>query len=290
MSERESEFTTYELTKDNTLYSKVFGNENEDFQTQIDNLTLEDFVNNFQVKESYLENEEDKFDELKLYCTDKFIERETKKSIQNQITLILETKKFKTALQRKRGRQTTANDGKNAPIHDKCSPDNLKTKIQVQNISCIQCYINYILKQLGYKQQFLKLDYDFKKNVNNSFFEELKTKKSSEIICKNISKKYKKKDPDFNKKLYKQLKDDERLKFLFDVNYLTFFQNVYLEKNINFLNYELDKDINLSSHVKTFKDLIKNESKDYIQMLNSCIEQNFLSTKKVLFYQNNVNM
>ena len=290
MSERESEFTISESTKDNSLYFKVFGNENEDFQTQLEDLTLEDFANNFQVKENYHEHEQEKLEDLKLYYINEFIERETKKSIQNQITSIPETKKFKTNYQKKRGRQTTANNGKNAPIHDKCSPDNVKTKIQGKNISCIQSCMNYVLKQLGYKQQFLKLDYDFKKNVSKSFFEELKTKKLSEIICNNISKKYKLKDKDYNKKLYEQLKDDEKLKILFNVNYLTFFQNIFLEKNINFLNYELNININLSSHIKTFKDLIKNASKDYVQMLNSCIEQNFLSTKKVLFYQMNVNM
>ena len=281
MSEREPEFTISELTQDNTISFKVFGNENEDFQTQLDNLTIEDFVNNFQVKENYPEYEGAELEDLKLYYTNEFIEKETKKSIQSQITLIQGTKIFKTvlsSLQKKRRRETTASNGKNAPIHDKYSPDNIKRKIQVHNISCLICYINYNLEQLGYEQKFLKLDYDFKKNVNNSFCEKLKTKKLSDIICNNISKKYKYKDVDFNKKLYEQLKDDERLKILFDVNYLTFFQNIYLEKNINFLNHELDKNIYLSSHVKTFKDLIKKESNDYdyVQMIKSCIEQNYL--------------
>ena len=107
MSERERELTISELTKDDTLYFKVFGNENEeDFQSQLDNLTLKDFVNIFQVKDNHPEYEGDKLDDLKLYYINEFVERETKKSIQNEIASIPGRKIFKTvlsSLQRKRG-------------------------------------------------------------------------------------------------------------------------------------------------------------------------------------------
>ena len=98
MSEKEREFTITELTQDNTISFKIFGNENEDFQTQLDNLTIEDFVNNFQIKENYPEYEGEELEDLKLYYTNEFIEKETKKSIQSQITLIQGTKIFKTVL------------------------------------------------------------------------------------------------------------------------------------------------------------------------------------------------
>lgn len=257
-------------------------------QCQLDNLSPEDFINILFKKEAHILNEEDKLLDQKIYFTDESQTKVTKinnTQIQSQITSIPKKDKFEvfnSPLQRKRGRQTNENGGKK-PTHDKNSTDNLKRKIQVHYMSFIIDSLNDIIKQLGYEEEFLNLDYNLKKNVTNSFFLKLQDKEISEIICNNISEKYSTKDAEANKKLYEQLKNDERLKKIFEENYLLFFKNVYFNFNnkINFINYGLDKDIILSSEVKRYKDLIKNATNDYAQKLNSCVAQNYLSEKKV---------
>ena len=75
---------------------------------------------------------------------------------------------------KKRGRQT--NLKKERKIHDKFSADNILRKIQVHFISFIVFFLNDILSSFGIRKKFLKLDYEFKKDVNKQNFAELKSK------------------------------------------------------------------------------------------------------------------
>ena len=79
------------------------------------------------------------------------------------------------------------------------------------------------------------------------------------------------------------MKNDKRLKIIFDENYLLFFKNIYFnfDDKINFIKYGLDKDIILSRKVERYKDLIKDAANDYAKNLNSCVAQNYLSQQKV---------
>ena len=79
------------------------------------------------------------------------------------------------------------------------------------------------------------------------------------------------------------MKNDKRLKKIFDENYLLFFKNVYFnfDDKINFIKYGLDKDIFLSREVERYKDLIKDATNDYAKKLNSCVAQNYLPEQKV---------
>ena len=268
MSTKAEEFTLHESTQNLTMY----------FEEYEDQLKKDIFSEVFPFGENVpnYEDEEDKVEEH-IYIN------ETKKITENPIDSTKKAKLFTTSyfsLQKKRGRSGNATDRKNAQIHDKYSEDNVKRKIQVHYLSCIPSLINDILKQLGYKEKFLEISYDFKKNVNNKFFKELKTKKIFDIICNKISKKYTKIDEDFNIKLYENLQYNEDLKNLFDAKYLDVFENIYLERNINFLNFGLDKKIHLSSDVKTFKDLKQNQKKEYVEILDLCVKQNFINSKK----------
>lgn len=274
MSKKAEEFTLSESTQNLTM-------DFEESEDPFKNFTLENFSKVFPSGEHVpnYEDEKDKWEEH-IYIN------ETKKKTENQINSTKKAKLFKNSyfsLQKKRGRSGNTTNRKNAQIHDKYSEDNVKRKIQVHYLSFILSYINDILKQLGYKQEFLKISYDFKKNVNSKFFEGLKTKKISDIISNKISKKYKKIDEDSNIKLYENLRYNEDLKILFDAKYLDIFENIYLERNINFLNFGSDKKIQLSSDVKTFKDLkqkIKNQKKEYVEIINLYIKQNFINQKK----------
>jgi hypothetical protein len=277
MLENLDEFTVYEPSESKPIDSIEYFNENEDSKSQLGNSIITAF------KDLFLPvPKNDPYDEGEIIENENIYFTETKKSTEKEIALIqMKEKKFKTnyfSLKKKRGRVSIAISRKKAPIHDKFSEDNLRRKIQVHFMSFIISFINDILKQLGHQQQFNKLSYDFKKNVTNSFFEELKTKKISDIICNNIRKKYKIDNIDFNRKLYENLKDKEVLKDLFDVNYLVFFKNIYYEKNITFLNSLSEKKIVLSSQIKTFEDLKQSVKKDndYVEKLNLYVEENFL--------------
>ena len=188
--------------------------------------------------------------------------------------------KFLLSRKKGRGRQRTT-ISESIKVHDKFSTDNLLRKIQVHYISFIVSFLNEILEQLDLKQQFLKLDYVFKKNVNMKFVESLKQKNLGEIICNKISGKYKK-DENANLKIYEEVKKNEVLNNILSENYLRFFKNIYYKnnKNINLKEYGLDKDIKLSKKVKLFDDLLKEKNasdidKEYEKKINECAIQNY---------------
>ena len=277
MLENLDEFSVCEPVQSKTVDFMEYFNENKDSESQLSNFILTAFKDLlFPIPRDDGDDLGEIFEDENIYFT------ETKKSTEKEIALIqVKEKKFRTdyfSLKKKRGRVGIAIKGKNASIHDKFSEDNLRRKIQVHCMSCIISFINDILKQLGYEQQFNKLSYDFKKNVTNSFFKELKEQKISDIICNKISKKYKKENFDFNQKLYENLKDKEVLKDIFDLYYLAFFKNIYYEKNINFLSSLSEKKIVLSNHIKTFEDLKQSVKKDndYVEKLNLYVEENYL--------------
>ena len=191
---------------------------------------------------------------------------------------------FLTKKKRGRGKQNEQNDSnaKENKIHDKFSTDNLLRKIQVHYLSFIISFLNDILKNLNYSHRFLKLDYEFKKNVNKSFVECLKGKSIGEIICNKISSKYRKQDENNNKNIYEEIQKDEVLNKILSENYLKLFQKIYYKSNIiiNLKEYGLDKDIFLSKDVKMYKDLLKgNEAfegyKDYQKNIDQCAIQNY---------------
>ena len=182
---------------------------------------------------------------------------------------------------KKRGREKK-NYVKNK-IHDKFTPDNVLRKIQVHYLSFIISFLNNILKYLNYKQQFLKLDYGFKKNVNNKFVESLKSKSIREIICNKISGKYRIHDENANKSICEILEKDEILNKILSENYLALFQKIYYKSNtkINLKEYGLNKDIIISKEVKMFKDLLKgneafDENNEYQEYINECAMQNYM--------------
>ena len=126
---------------------------------------------------------------------------------------------------KKRGRQTHLR--KERKTHDKFSADNILRKIQVHFISFIVFFLNDILSSFGIRKKFLKLDYEFKKDVNKQNFAELKNKNIGEIISSKISTKYKK-DENTNSNLYELLKTNKVLGKIFDIKYFTFFKEYYM--------------------------------------------------------------
>lgn len=198
---------------------------------------------------------------------------------------------------RGRGRQDDLNSSlnENDKIHNKFSTDNLLRKVQVHYMTFIISFVNEILGYLNYKEKFLKLDYEFKKNVNKTNIQNLKTKNIKDIICNKISKKYRNKETN-NLLICEEIKDkkeNELINNILSENYLKLFKKIYYKSNkiINLKEYGLDENIVLSRNIKMFDDLLKvkeNEDYDnhdqYIKYIKECAIQNYLPESIFLYH------
>ena len=194
-----------------------------------------------------------------------------------------------TKKKRKRGKENSKGS-KNAKIHNIFSQDNLLRKIKIYYLNFIISFLNNIIKHLNYDdKKFLKLNYEFKKNVSKNFFNTLKEKTIGEIITNKISLKYKKHEKNTNDVIYQELKENKLLNNLFFEKYLKFFKKFYFKsyKIISLKDYGLDKEFVLSNKVKMYKNLLKdNESlgKNYKKYINKYEIKNFLPNAIFLFY------
>jgi len=221
-------------------------------------------------------------EEEKLYFIDK------SKDIENESLLkfMKEEEKnskirFELKKKRKRGRPKTINrnEQKYDKIHDKNQTDNLLRKIQVHYFSFIVLFLNDILRILKYKRKFCQLKYEYKSNINKDFVESLKEHNIGEIICKEISSKYKYKDQNINKLLYDKIKGNIVMKKILEIKYLKLF-DIYYESNkkISLKEYGINKEIILTNKVKMYNDLLqkqKDNERDKKEIEKS-IKKNFL--------------
>ena len=150
-------------------------------------------------------------------------------------------------------------------------------------------FINFILDFLNHNknERFKQIDYEIKQNVNQTFFNFLKSQKLSDIVCLKISQKNKKiiaQDTDYNTNLYNSLKSIPLLNNILNQNYLTFFQNTYYrsEKTISLKPYGIDEiNITLSDNIKMFNDKINCEDKDYIDAIQKCVKNKYFEEKLI---------
>ena len=160
--------------------------------------------------------------------------------------------------------------------HNKYSTDNVLRKIQVHFISFIITFVNIVLKELGYQEQFYKIDYQFKKNVNKKNISNLKKLNIGNILSQNISQKYKWKNKEENKIIYQRIKNYPIIRNIISYNYMDLFKNIYCknESKINLIIFGSDININLyEKGAKMYKDLKNKYNKDskYLKELNNCI-------------------
>ena len=166
-------------------------------------------------------------------------------------------------------------------IHDKYSDDNMLRKIQNHYLNFIILFLNEILKNLNYKQRFLKLDYDYKKTVNKDFVERLKKSTLKDIVINKISEKYKNYDNYKNRIIYEEIKENEIIKNILSINYLMLFKTIYYKSNkkIDLSEFGINQVIILSKKVKMFNDLLKKIEKEgelYIKNIANCTIKNFI--------------
>ena len=156
-------------------------------------------------------------------------------------------------------------------IHNKYSKDNITRKIQVNYISFIYFFVNIILEELNINPRFKKINYKFKKNVNQNYISQLKNSTIGEILCQEISPKYTKNSGE-NKKVFEKLQNMPIIKDILSSNYLSLFQ-IYKEgiKNIKISNINInfaDKKIKMYKYIEQ---KYYNDSK-YLDKLKECID------------------
>ena len=175
----------------------------------------------------------------------------------------------------KRGRKTDP-DGKPAlKIHEKTDMDNIITVVQINFINFIVDAINLLLLKHGIKDQFIRISHKVKKNVKISNFENLKTKKLSDILLLQISPKFRSYEKDHNKHLLEAVKDMEEIKDILNENYLKFFQEVYY-KSERIININ-GKTISLfGKNLKMYKNKIAEfEDQEYVEIFDKYVNDKY---------------
>ena len=202
--------------------------------------------------------------------------------------IFINNSKIENLKGRKRKRDKLHDNYISTYIHDKFGADNLLRKIQVHYLSFIIQFANAVLNKFQYDEFFVKTDYKLKKIVNKDYISFLKGLTISEILCWDISPKFKKIEKEYNRNLYNKVIKNPIIKNIFSEKYLALFRDIYFENKriINLSKYGLVDTIKLSEKkVKMYKELLeKNEEKEddmkrneYINKLKNCINKIFLS-------------
>lgn len=188
--------------------------------------------------------------------------------------------------QKKRGRRPCKNG--NYKTHDKNSEDNIIRKIQISYINFIINFVNKILKAIGRQDlSFVQLAHNYKKNINKKNRNILNSLTIKEIISNNISRKFKKKEIDFNKKICEQIEKESQYKILQSIlskNFLFFFDKIYYKniKKINMKEFGFDDlEIDLEN-IELFGDLLSKEKDDnnLKEKMHFCAKNYFLPKNK----------
>jgi hypothetical protein len=141
--------------------------------------------------------------------------------------VIFKTKNFL----RGRKRMDNAEKGQ-IKIHDKISKDNILRKFNVCFLNFVIELANKIVEYFGFEGKFIDLDHSFKKNITRKSLKKLKSLTFGELLCKNISKKWKKHSSNENKKFYEHVIMNENIEKIFSQKYMTIF-NIFLNNQRN---------------------------------------------------------
>ena len=199
----------------------------------------------------------------------------TQENSKNKNSEKKEEKRKKSGRKRKRENE----NGKN--YHTKFAYDNIIRKIQVHFLNFLVSFINEILKHYEFKQKFFNIDYNIKKDIKKENIKNLKSLEIGEILCKDISKKYKnqyKEDVKINNKIYLEVIKNDNIRKILSEKYINIFKNIYYKNKRDLNDYGLN--IKLSNDVKTYKDLLKKYNKD-----NDYKEEIIIAGKRCYIYE-----
>ena len=264
----------------NLILPHVSFNENNAFHLESFNTSLNNILPIFEIQKEEKINktkqeELSSTEERELYL----IEELNNLSISPRNLFVILNKKKRGRVKQERNQEeiNEKEDNDYIKIHDKNASDNLLRKIQVHYLSFIVVFLNEILSFLNLRQRFLNLNYTFKSNIKKEFVNSLKAKTIGDIICTQISFKYKR-DLNYNYNIYAETKGNKVLNKIYSESYLYLFRKIYFKSNkiINLREYGLNKDIMLSDKAKMYKDLIKNLDNVYKKNIYNCVRNNFL--------------
>ena len=108
-------------------------------------------------------------------------------------------------------------------------------------------------------------------------------KNIGQILCQEISPKYKKYNKNTNKNVYENVINVPIIKKLLSENYSKFIKDIYCkyEKKINLSKYGLKENLIINCKIKMYIDLINEYKYDnrYCQQLKECFQNWFLNEK-----------
>jgi hypothetical protein len=146
--------------------------------------------------------------------------------------IIIRKKIFKT-INYLRGRKRMGNvDIDQIKIHGKISKDNILRKFNVCLLTFFIELANEIVEKFDFEGKFIDLDYNFKKNITKKSLIKLKSLTFGEILCNNISKKWKKHSFNNNRKFYEQVIKNENIEKIFSQKYMALF-NIFIKSQRN---------------------------------------------------------
>lgn len=269
-------------------FAYIFHNQDESEQSiTFDHLNQVPFQNSFEQEQFFIppnENvkEEENDDSRFFISKNKSKEITPNEEIHSEIKRVL----FKTSKKNdisekllqnktKRGRKTEPEGKPAMKIHEKTDIDNIITVAQISYINFIVDLFNDLLKQIGIQNKFIRISHKVKKNVKISNFENLKTKKLSDILLLEISPKFRSYDKDHNKKLLESIQDMEEIKDILNENYLTFFKEVYYKSEriicINGKNISL-----FGKKLKMYKNKIAEfKDEEYVEIFDKYVTDKY---------------
>ena len=170
---------------------------------------------------------------------------------------------------------------KTGETHNKYSVDNIKRKILVHSINCITKFINLILDRLGYDEKFYKIKANCKTKEKKIEFISIKKMNIGQILCQEISPKYKKMAKNTNMIVFEKLKNEPIISNFLSENYSNFIKNIYCKckKKINLGPYGFNENIYINDKIEMYIDLIdknKNDSR-YVEKLKEYFNNYFLN-------------
>ena len=170
-----------------------------------------------------------------------------------------------------RGRKRKNYNYKNQrKVHGKLDKDNILRKVNVVFFSFIIDLANKIVDVFKFKEKFFPLAYAFKQNISKKRLNYLKGLTLGEILCSDISGKFKKLPSNKNKIFYQQVINNENIRKFFSKNFMSVF-NIFIknQRNIKIGNIEL----NISPKVKMFDDFLLDMKKIYAKDSDLYIEK-----------------
>ena len=259
-----------ELNKNNFISLKENNEHNSENLISCDNI-------NFSEEKISCHNDSNEIFENNIILKDKYESFENEKSNyffnnkiqihENENSEILDIKNSNNdelLLAKKRNKEN--NNGKKyirKKEHSKFEKDNIMRKLNIHYISFIVKYVNFNIKRLISKKHplFANLSYNFKKNINNTCFNELKNMTLGEVLKNEASSKNKRNMPfskDNNEKIFDSVY--ESLKDLLDINYIEFFRKVYNRSltNSDEIN-KINKMYKAPKNILYFDDFVKKE-------------------------------